>query len=136
MDYAKEIGRRLREARKDRGWSLEDVERQTGGAVPLKNLSRYERGERMLRHEEAVILAKTLGKRLAYLMAVDDTQVVITSLEEKLIKNWRTLAERDRMKFFRQIDAMAMASRDPIPDSALTHLSAKGKTTPPVRTGK
>jgi hypothetical protein len=33
------------------------------------------------------------------------------------------------MKFFRDLETLAMASRDPVPDYKVEHMSAKGKAT-------
>jgi transcriptional regulator with XRE-family HTH domain len=119
MDYKKEIGSRIKGMRLRRNWRLEDLARRTGDTISLKRISSYELGERMPRPAEAVILAKALGVRAAYLMALDDIELPITTQEEALLRNWRTLAERDRMETFRHVEAMAMASRDPLPDSKL-----------------
>lgn len=112
MDYKKEIGRRIREAREEKGWSLAQLSQKTGDVLSLQRIGAYEIGDRMPGPSEAVILAKALGKRAAYLMALDETQTPISPQEEKLVKNWRTLTERDRMHFYREIEQMAMVSRD------------------------
>lgn len=62
------------------------------------------------------MLATALGKRAAWIMALDEAQVPISLLEESLIRNWRTLSERDRMAFVRQLEIKAMESRDPVSD--------------------
>ncbi len=49
-------------------------------------------------------------------MAVDDVQTPISPLEEKLIKLWRKLNERDRMAYYRTIETEAMQAADPAPD--------------------
>lgn len=51
----------------------------------------------------------------------------ITYEEETLIRNWRTLNERDRMAFVRAIEREAMKSRDagPIPADHLRPASAR-----------
>lgn len=116
MDYKKEIGRRIKLAREEKGWILEDLQRKTDDVLSVSRISNYEQGTRMPGPSEAVILAKALGKRAAWIMAVDDAQLPISLLEEALIRNWRTLTERDRMEFVREIELKAMQSRDPVPD--------------------
>jgi transcriptional regulator with XRE-family HTH domain len=116
MDYKNESGERIRRARLEKGWTQEELSRRTDDVISLKRISHYEKGRRMAGPEEAVILAKALGKRTAYLMAVDDVQLPISVQEEALIKNWRTLNERDRMDLFRKVEALAMANRDPVPN--------------------
>lgn len=117
MDYKKEIGRRIRAAREERKWTLDDLSRETHDVLLPKRISNYETGFRMPGPAEAATLAKALGKRTAYIMAVDDRQLPISAPEEALIRNWRTLNERDRMEIFRKVEALAMANRDPVSDA-------------------
>lgn len=133
MDYPKEIGRRIKAARNDKGWSLVELSKQTGELLSDTRIGNYETGIRSPGPSEATILAKALGKRPAWILAVDDVQIPITPLEEALIKNWRTLNERERMERFREIETLSMASRDPIPNHRVEHLSAKGKSPAKVR---
>lgn len=127
MDYKKEAGRRLRIARKDKGWTLGDLSRETGDLLDLKRIAQYEVGRRAVGPTEAAILAKTLGVRIPYIMAVDDNQLPISPQEENLIRNWRKLAEKDRMTFFRQIESSAMQSADPVTDLKVSqHLGPVG----------
>ena len=46
MQFNVELGRRLREARKSRGWSLLEVEDMTSGDFKASVMGAYERGER------------------------------------------------------------------------------------------
>lgn len=119
MDYKDVMGKRLRESRANKGWTQGQLSVQTGDVIGLKRISAYEKGDRMMGPSEAVILAQALGVRPAYLMAVDDTQMPITPQEENLIKNWRTLAERERMDFYRKIQTAALQSRDPVQDQTV-----------------
>lgn len=117
MDYKTEIGRRIRSVRLERGWTLSELSLKTRDVLTLKRINAYENGDRMPGPAEAVILAKALGTRPAYIMAIDDIQLHISIQEEALIKNWRTLNERERMELYRKISALALASRDPVADS-------------------
>lgn len=132
MDYKKEIGQRIREARDSKGWTLEELSRRTGDGLAVSRISHYETGLRMPGPREAVILARALGRRAAWIMAVDDAQLPISPIEEAMIKNWRTLAERDRMETFRHIEAMAITSRDAIHDFKAGSLSGEPLLTPKV----
>lgn len=131
MDYKNEIGRRIRAAREQQGLTLAEVSQRTGDVLTLKRINAYENGDRMPGPDEISILAKALKRRPAYLMALDDPQ---TALEEKMVRNWRTLNERDRMEFYRQIETLAMASRDPVQDAVverhLKHPPASGGPMP------
>jgi transcriptional regulator with XRE-family HTH domain len=117
VDFKKEIGRRIKEARREKGWTLVELARQTRDALSDTRIGNYETGERMPRPSEAVILGSALGKRPAYLMGLDDGQLVLTPLEEGLIRNWRKLPENERMGVFRRVEQLAMAFRDAVPDS-------------------
>jgi transcriptional regulator with XRE-family HTH domain len=119
MDYKKEIGRRIRAAREEKSWTLADLERETGDVLSLKRINAYENGDRMPGPSEVVILSKALGVRPAYLMAIDDRQLPISKQEEALIRNWRTLPERERMDFFRSVEAQAYVHRDPVQDQVV-----------------
>ena len=48
MDYNERVGERLRSIRQQRGMSLQDVHRATGGEFKAAVLGAYERGERSL----------------------------------------------------------------------------------------
>lgn len=119
MDYKKEIGRRIRESRLEKGWTLVELSRRTKDLLSNTRISNYETGERMPSPSDAVILGSALGKRPAYLMAVDDVQLPISSQEEALIKFWRALPENERMEYFRSVESRAMIYRDPIQAQAM-----------------
>lgn len=112
MDYKKESGRRIRELRENRDWSLQDLSRRTKDVLSRTRIQNYEAGERMVGPHEAVILAAALGTKPAYIMGVDDIQLPITPQEEALIKNWRKLPENERMHYFRQIEQLAITWSD------------------------
>ncbi len=95
MDYKNEIGRRIKAARIAKRLTLKDLSLRTGDILDLKRINAYENGVRMPRPPEAAILAKALGVRPAYLMALED------EVEEHLLRNWRTLSERERMDVYR-----------------------------------
>lgn len=114
VDYKKEIGRRIKELREKRDWSLADLSRHTRDVLSRTRIGNYETGERMPGPGDAVILAQALGTRAAYIMAVDDIQLQITTQEETLVRNWRKLPENERMSYFRQIEQLALAYRDSV----------------------
>lgn len=116
MDYKRRVGERIRAAREDLGLRLVDLSQRTGGVLTVQRINAYENGDRMPKQAEAVILAKALGKTAAYLLALNDSETPMTATEERLLRNWRTLNERDRMEIFRQVEALAMANRDPVQD--------------------
>ena len=126
MDYKNECGARIKRLRLGKSLTLAELSTKTGDLLSPTRISNYETGERLLGQQEAVILAKALGTRAAYLLAVDDIQTPITPQEEAMIKNWRTLAERDRMDVFRHVQALALQSRDPAVDmpGAILHAAS------------
>jgi transcriptional regulator with XRE-family HTH domain len=117
MDYKQEIGKRIRAARKDRELTLRGLSEATDNIVSISRLNNYEHGARMPGPQEAVLLGKALGKRPAYFLGVDDVQIPISTVEEALVKNWRTLPENKRMEIYRQIELQAMQHRDPVSDA-------------------
>ncbi len=117
VDYKKEIGKRIRLARDERGWTLAELSRETNDVLSRTRIGNYETGERTPGPAEALVLAGALKVRAAYIMGVDDVQLHITTQEESLIRNWRVLPENQRMQYFRQLEQMAMAHRDPITDA-------------------
>lgn len=116
MDFKKEIGRRIRDARKERDWILDELSQKTGDRISGKRINSYENGDRMPGPQEAIILGKALGLRPAYIMALDDPQIPITPIEESMVKLWRKLPERERMDFFRKIEQSAIGHADPASD--------------------
>lgn len=112
MDFKKEIGERIRRARRDKDLTLDQLAQKTGDRLTLKRINAYENGDRMPGPLEAAILAKALGVRPAYIMALDDTQIPITHQEEALIRNWRKLPENARMSHYRKIEQEAVAYTD------------------------
>lgn len=119
MDYKKESGRRIKELRETKGYSLADLSRRTKDVLSRTRIGNYETGERMPGPAEAVILAQALDTRAAYIMVVDDIQTPISKQEEALIKNWRKLPENERMSIYRKVEQLAMAYRDPVADSVV-----------------
>lgn len=114
MDFKLEAGRRIRAAREERGLKLRELAELTDNLVSISRLNNYEHGARMPGPQEAVLLGKALGKRPAFFLGVDDVQTHISPLEEKLVRNWRTLPENVRMAIYRDVELKAMQHRDPI----------------------
>lgn len=120
MDYKKESGRRLKEAREELDWSQAKLSKNLTppGVLSPSRIANYEQGTRALRQKEAVILGKALGKDPAYLMCLD-LGGEMTPTERDLLSNWRALPERERMAYARRISALALTYRDPVPDERL-----------------
>ncbi len=55
------LGQRLRAARRQRGWSLGEVETKTGGEFKASVVGAYERGERAISVQRFVGLAESYG---------------------------------------------------------------------------
>jgi transcriptional regulator with XRE-family HTH domain len=66
----KQLGNRLRQWRLEKGFLLEDVAGLTGVSIAM--LSRVERGERQLKPETKVRIARRLGVRVADLFDVEE----------------------------------------------------------------
>lgn len=115
-------------------WRLRDLKEATG--IEVSTLGNYCTGARLMKPWDAITIAGALGVRASYLLCLEDSQFVATAEEERLIRNWRALPEKDREKFASKIETDAIPHRsDTIPDGKLAHLSAAGKK-PAARAAK
>lgn len=131
MNYKKESGRRLKEARQHKGWTLDELSRRTGGVLSTSRLGNYEQGTRMLGVRESLALGGVLGVQPAHLLCVDGAEGEMTNQENELLRNFRALPERDRNDYSRRIEVLALAYREPVPDERLplaVRRGAKRKT--------
>ncbi len=67
-DFSYALGQRLRAARRRRGWSLGDVESNTGGEFKASVVGAYERGERAISVQRFVKLAAAYATAAADLL--------------------------------------------------------------------
>ncbi len=65
MSYSRDVGERLRQVRVDRGWSLQEVERASGGRWKAAVIGSYERGDRNISATRLLELAEFYGVRPA-----------------------------------------------------------------------
>ena len=84
-DIGSEMGRRIAEARKARGWTQKELAEQTGwsesaaddgsaaGFSPSR-IGNYEQGERRVSNEEAEVFAQVFGLHPAYFLAAISEQ--------------------------------------------------------------
>ncbi len=73
------LGQRLRAARRQRGWSLGDVETRTDGEFKASVVGAYERGERAISVQRFVRLAESYGVPASELLpptASDDGLII------------------------------------------------------------
>lgn len=117
MNYKVEIGRRIKEAREAKNWSLDRLSKETGSKLSKSRISNYEQGERMPGPFEANILAEALGVDAAHLMCL---QQVFTTQAIEMMRNFMALPEKDRNDYFRRIEVLALAYREPVPDERLS----------------
>jgi transcriptional regulator with XRE-family HTH domain len=141
MNWKKEIGKRVRKARTDKGWTLGKLSEETSHVLSPSRISNYEQGLRLLKAPDATILAKALGVTASHLQCLDikpakEGDDEMSPEATRLLKSWGALPENDRMDYLRRIETLALAYRDPVPDEQLKHLSAKNKTKQPVRTSR
>lgn len=98
MNFKAESGRRLKQAREAKGWTLNELAAQVQG-VSASRISNYEQGIRLMRQPEAVKLAIPLGVSAAYLMCVDEgilpakVQRLINLYEQSDIRGKRTIEQ-------------------------------------------
>jgi transcriptional regulator with XRE-family HTH domain len=65
MSYSRDVGERLRQVRLERGWSLQEVERSSGGRWKAAVVGSYERGDRNISATRLLELAEFYGVRPA-----------------------------------------------------------------------
>jgi transcriptional regulator with XRE-family HTH domain len=118
-DYKKEAGRRLREARRSKNLTLEELSARVGKLLSPSRLSNYEQGIRMIGVKEALALHSILGVQPSHLLCVDIEDGDMTQQETELLRNFRALPEKDRNDYARRIEVLALAYREPVPDERL-----------------
>lgn len=75
------LGGRLRAARRQRGWSLGDVETATAGEFKTSVVGAYERGERAISVQRFVRLAEVYGVEPATLLPAPEAAGMIIDLD-------------------------------------------------------
>lgn len=77
-DFNYALGQRLRAARRQRGWSLGDVESRTSGEFKASVVGAYERGERAISVQRFASLAEIYGTAAGDLLpAPSESELVI-----------------------------------------------------------
>lgn len=123
MDYKKEIGARIRQARAREQLTLKGLAKRLNGLLKANAISMYENGQREPGVKEAVALAKALNDSAAYLLCVAEEDEM-KKQELELLRNFRALPEKDRNDYARRIAAIAMIHREPVPDERLADWKA------------
>lgn len=67
---ASELAKRIKETRRHRGWTLEEFERQSFGAIKAVVLGSYERGSRSMSVRKLELIAQTLDVPVSFLLGV------------------------------------------------------------------
>jgi transcriptional regulator with XRE-family HTH domain len=80
-DFNYALGQRLRAARRQRGWSLGDVEAQTDGEFKASVVGAYERGERAISVQRFVALAQTYGSAPSELLPMGSDPEMVIDIE-------------------------------------------------------
>lgn len=106
--FSASLGQRLRVARKQRGWSLGDVEENTRGEFKASVVGAYERGERSISVQRFVRIAEVYGFKPSDLLPVVNTPegAITIDLEALSGEDGDHLAE----KF---LNAIRMLRREP-----------------------
>ena len=79
--FSVSLGQRLRAARRQRGWSLGEVESQTEGEFKASVVGAYERGERAISAQRFARLSEVYGIPAAELLPVGPSEPVIIDLD-------------------------------------------------------
>lgn len=104
-DFNYALGQRLRAARRQRGWSLGDVEGHTGGEFKASVVGAYERGERAISVQRFVSLAEIYGSAAGDLLPA--------ASESELVIDLEALTEDDGDLVDRYLAAIQMMRKQP-----------------------
>lgn len=104
MDDKKETGRRIRGLRNEHGWTLQDLSRETGGALSKSRISNYEQGLRGIGVYEARLLARALGTTAAYLLLIEPEDYLPPD-ERTLLQKYRASDDRGKKSIQSVADA-------------------------------
>lgn len=80
-EFNNALGRRLRAARRHRGWSLGDVEAHTNGDFKASVVGAYERGERAISVHRFVNLARVYGADPSELLPIEPEQDLVIDID-------------------------------------------------------
>lgn len=104
--------------------TLDQLSRDTGGELSGSRISNYEQGLRYPKPDQIIKLASALGESPAYLGCLDIGDDM-TEEEQRLIRNFRALPEKDRKDYARRIESIALLYKEPTPDEKLAAWSTK-----------
>jgi transcriptional regulator with XRE-family HTH domain len=104
--FSASLGQRLRVARRQRGWSLGEVETNTGGEFKASVVGAYERGERAISVQRFVRIAEVYGFTPAELLPMMPEGEVIIDIDAIANDDGDRLAER-------YLSAIRLLRRDP-----------------------
>ncbi len=104
--FSASLGQRLRVARRQRGWSLGEVEASTGGEFKASVVGAYERGERAISVQRFVRIAEVYGFSPGELLPVNTESEVTIDLDALASDDGDRLAER-------YLSAIKLLRRDP-----------------------
>ncbi len=105
-DFSASLGQRLRVARRQRGWSLGDVEANTAGEFKASVVGAYERGERAISVHRFVRIAEVYGFTPADLLPVVDEPGIVVDLDALASEDGDVLTER-------YLNAIKLLRKDP-----------------------
>ena len=104
-DFNFALGQRLRAARRHRGWSLGDVEANTGGEFKASVVGAYERGERAISVQRFVSLSDVYNTPASELLPVPTDPDLVIDLD--------ALAGEDGDLVDRYLAAIQMMRKNP-----------------------
>jgi transcriptional regulator with XRE-family HTH domain len=114
------LGQRLRVARRQRGWSLGEVETHTKGEFKASVVGAYERGERAISVQRFVRISEVYGFAPAELLPLVPESGVSIDLDALTADDGDRLAER-------YLNAIKMLRKDPgSPEVRRSDLAALG----------
>lgn len=92
--FSQSLGQKLRAARRQRGWSLGEVESHTSGEFKASVVGAYERGERAISVHRFVRLAETYNVSAADLLPQEVPDTLVIDLDALAAESSDDLMER------------------------------------------
>lgn len=92
--FSASLGQKLRAARRQRGWSLGEVESNTNGQFKASVVGAYERGERAISVQRFVRLAETYGVAAADLLPITEADGLVIDLDALSSDSSQDIVER------------------------------------------
>lgn len=95
MDFKKKSGLHIKEARKRKQWTLQQLADQTK-SLSASRISNYEQGIRSIDVPTAAELSTALGVSIGYILGIEDSELPLKADESALLNKYRSADKRGK----------------------------------------